>query len=356
MSNNGEKRPVNKKRVFLIVLCAILAVILAALIFVTAYMESMLGLINKKDPAQDGTISASELEDYLNATDEVDPDFTGPTMDEDDVVWGDYTGPVEPLEEVINILLIGQDRREGESRARSDAMILCTINTKNNTLVLTSFMRDMYVQIPGYQDNRINASYFFGGMTLLDATLEKNFGIHVDGNVEVDFTGFMDIIDLLGGVEIELTEAEASYLNRRGNWDVTEGDNWSLSAGKNHLNGSQALAYSRIRAVGGDGDFGRTNRQRIVLNALMQQAKDMSILELNDLLTQILPLLTTDMSNSEILNYAAQLLPMLADMEVSTLRIPADGTYSMPMIRGMSVLLPNLDKNRQLLEEAMVGQ
>ena len=352
--NNGEKKPMNKKRTFLIILCCILALILAVLIFVTAYLESMLGLINKKDPALDSTLSSSEIEDFLNETEEADPNFTGPTMDAEDVDWGDSgTKPVEVQEEVINILLIGQDRREGEGRARSDAMILCTINTAKKTLTMTSFMRDMYVQIPGYRDNRINASYFFGGMTLLDATLEKNFGILVDGNVEVDFTGFMDVIDLLGGVEIHLTQAEADYLNRRGNWEVTTNDNWNLTEGVNLLNGSQALAYSRIRAIGGDGDFGRTSRQRTVLNALMTKAKSMSLLELNNLLTKILPLLTTDMSNAEILNYAAQLLPMLSDMELNTLRIPADGEYQMTMIDGMSVLLPDLAGNRELLEAAI---
>lgn len=354
---NEKKQPMSKKKTTLIIVNVVLALVLLILVLVTAYVESRLGLINRNDPANDGTLSSSEIDDILNATDETDEGFTGPIINPDDVDWG--TEPSQPVvvnEEVVNILLIGQDRREGEGRSRSDAMILCTINTGMKTLTLTSFMRDMYIQIPGYQDNRINVCYALGGMSLLDDALLKNFGIQVDGNVEVDFNGFMDVVDLLGGVDITLTSAEASYLNRRGNWEVTSNDNWSLTEGVNHLNGSQALAYSRIRAVGGDGDFGRTNRQRNVLNALIEKAKGLSLLELDGLLTQILPMITTDLSNAEILNYTTMLLPLLADLNVQTLRIPADGAYSYASIRDMSVLLPDLAKNRELLEAAMVGQ
>lgn len=355
--NSNNKQPVNnKKRTTLIVICVVLALILLVLILVTAYVESKLGLINQINPEEDSTLSSSEIDDLLNATDETEDGFTGPTMNADDVTWDtEPTVPTEDNEEVINILLIGQDRRPGEGRSRSDAMILCTINTGKKTLTMTSFMRDMYIQIPGYKDNRINVCYPLGGMSLLDDALLKNFGIHVDGNVEVDFDGFMDAVDLVGGVDVTLSAAEASYLNRRGNWDVTFNDNWNLTEGVNHLNGSQALAYSRIRDVG-NGDFGRTGRQRTVLNALVEKAKTLSLLELDALLTQMLPMITTDLSNSDILNYAAMLLPMLADLEIQTLRIPADDTYKFASINGMSVLLPDLEANRELLEAAMVGQ
>lgn len=351
---NRSDRSRSRRRPLLIVMCAVLSVLLVVLIAAVAYMESLLGLINKKDPnAQESTLSSSQIQDILNETDPTDPDYTGPTMSGSDVTWGpDATNP-ETGENIINILLIGQDAREGETRARSDSMILCTINKSAKTLTMSSFMRDMYVQIPGYRDNRINVSYALGGMTLLEECIEKNFGIQVDGNVEVDFSGFQKIIDLLGGVEIELTKAEADYLNRRGNWDIEDNaGTWSLTAGVNKLNGSQALAYSRVRNVG-NGDFGRTNRQRTVLNALMEKAKTMSVTQLNNLLQEILPLLTTDLTDSEILSYAAQLLPMLSELTVVTQQIPAEGAYKMTMIDGMSVLLPDLDANRKILADIM---
>ena len=247
------------KRNLLIAVCVVLAVILVAVVAVTAYLEDLLGLINFKNPADtDATISESEYQEYLEQMNTVDSNYTGATMDEDDVDWGDVD-IVAQNDNVINILLIGQDRREGEGRARSDSMILCSVNKKAKTITMISLMRDMYVQIPGYQDNRINASYAFGGMTLLDACIEENFGVVVDGNVEVDFSGFTGIIDAVGGIDIELTASEAKYLNRRGNWDFeNNAGTWQLQEGLNHLTGSQAFAYSRIREVG-NGDIGRTD-------------------------------------------------------------------------------------------------
>lgn len=341
------------RRTALIVLCVVLAVVLAVLVAATAYLEGILGLINRTDPDKDHSgMSESEYMDYIQNNETEDPDFTGPEMDPDDVIWGDNS-QIEQTENVINILLIGQDRREGEGRARSDAMILCTINKKEKTLTMSSFMRDMYVQIPGHKDNRINASYAMGGMKLLDECLNKNFGVTVDGNIEVDFFGFQKVIDLMGGVEIELTSSEAKYLNRRGNWDVeNNAGQWNLKKGKNLLNGSQALAFSRIRDVG-NGDFGRTNRQRVVLDTLLQKAKTLSLTKLNALLKEVLPLLTTDLSNAEIMGYALELFPILTDLTVNTQQIPAEGTYKMTTIRKMSVLLPDLEKNTQILQNIM---
>lgn len=350
-----KQNKITPKRVILIVSCVVLALLLVLLLFAIVYVESMLNLINKKDPAvAESTLSSSQIDDILNQTDEPDPDFTGPHLNGDDVTWApDVEDPLEKGDNIINILLIGQDRRAGESRSRSDAMILCTINRSAKTLTISSFMRDMYVQIPGYRDNRINVSYAIGGMSLLDKCIEKNFGVQIDGNVEVDFSGFQNIIDKLGGVQIELTSAEANFLNKNGNWDVeNNAGKWNLKAGLNNLNGSQALAYSRIRYIG-NGDFGRTNRQRTVLNSLMNKAKDMSLAELNGLLKEILPMLTTDLSDSEILGYASYILPMLSDLTVTTKQIPAEGAYKMTMIDGMSVLLPDLEKNREILAGIM---
>ena len=352
--SNGEKRH-SGKRTLLIVLCILLALILALMIAGTVYLQSMMNLIGHTDGSAHTTMSQEEYEQWLKDQQEtLDPDFTGEVLDPSDVTWGDVTEPIEQDEGIINILLIGQDHREGEGRARSDAMILCTINKSTKTLTMTSFMRDMYVQIPGYHDNRINASYQLGGMELLDACLRVNFGVQVDGNVEVDFDGFIEVIDMLGGVDMELTSAEAEYLNRRGNWDVDDSTawQWDLKAGKNHLTGEQALAYSRIRYVG-NGDFGRTERQRKVLNALMEKCKKLSVLELNSLLQKLLPMLTTDMSNAQILNYAVDFFPLLSDLTIVTQRVPAEGTYSDAYINGMSVLKVDLEANRKLLEACM---
>lgn len=346
-----NKKKKDGKRIALIVLCVFLSVVLAGLLAVTAALEWGFGLINNADP--DATQDYLTEDEVMQGEDN-NEDIDGPEENPDNITWGDVDA-IDGGENIINILLIGQDRRKGEGRARSDAMILCTINKKEKTITMSSLMRDMYVQIPGKSDNRINASYAMGGMKLLDETILKNFGVKIDGNVEIDFTGFQKVIDKIGGIDIELTASEAKYLNRRGNWDVEDNaGEWSLKEGVNRLNGSQALAYSRIRKVG-NGDFGRTNRQRIVLNELIERAKLMSLTEMTGLLKEVLPLLTTDLSDSEIMGYAMTVFPMLSGMKIQTQQIPADGTYKMAKVKGMSVLIPDLKKNRDVLAEIMKG-
>lgn len=331
------------KRVMLIVLSVVLAVILVALIAGTAYMESMLNLINRNP--DDSTVSREEVEQLQKehlATEETG--FTGETVDPDDVNLNLNEKPVETQEHVINIMLIGQDRRPGEGRQRSDVMILCTVNKKTKELTMTSFMRDLYVQIPGYGGDKMNAAYSYGGMKLLDKTMQENFGIRVDGQVEVDFNGFRDVIDLMGGVDIYLGKTEANYMIAHG-YDVFNGTN--------RLYGDAALFYARNRSVG-NGDFTRTERQRKVLNALFEKCRGMSLSQLQNLMEQVLPMITTDMTNREILDYMTDLVPLLGDMQVNTNRIPADGTFTEPYISGIgSVLVPDLEANRAILDEIM---
>ena len=253
-----------------------------------------------------------------------------------DIQWG----KISPLldDDLINIMMVGQDRREGEGRQRSDSMILCSINPENKKVSLISFMRDLYVQIPnGYSDNRLNAAYAFGGFPLLTDTIYTNFGITIDGSFEVDFNGFEKVIDILDGVDIQLTAQEAEIV----------GD--GAIEGANHLNGKQTLAYARIRKI--DNDFYRTQRQRNVLQAIYQKFQDASAGEMLKVLDQLLPCLSTDMNSSEIMLLAARLLPGLGSYQISSYRIPADGTYQSANIHRMAVLVPDLEKTRELLEK-----
>lgn len=340
--NPNSDAAYRKKRTALIVLCVVLTIIFVVMLAVTIYFEVLMGRMNHTD-GTDSTMSSDEIRDYIDK--ETDPDADGPVVDPDDLDWGSDDDSVRDDENVISILLIGQDKRPGESRARSDAMILCTINKLEKTLILTSLMRDIYVQIPGYDEHKLNSSYAWGGMSLLNETLAKNFGIHIDGNVEVDFEGFVDVIDAIGGVEITLTEAEVAYVNSEC------GSN--LRSGANLLSGEQALAYSRIRKVG-NADFDRTGRQRAVMTAIFNQCKDMSLPKLNQLLNTVLPMITTDMSNSQIIGYAVECFKILPQLKLSNQRVPADGTYYDATINGMSVLVVDFDANKEILKEAGV--
>lgn len=325
-----KKRPSTGARKALVVLNSFLAVILALMLGVTVLAHQLMNKMNRvENPHPDPEMSG-----------------IGTLLD-----FGDEKQEPETLlgkeKDIINVLLIGQDRREGEDRARSDAMILVTVNKNTKSIVLTSILRDLYVEIPGYGGNRINASYAWGGMELLNRTLEENFGIYADGNVEVDFDQFSEIVDLVGGVEITLRSDEAQMINGE-----TAG---SLTEGPQRLNGAQALSYARIRKLDADGDFSRTQRQRTLINAIIRQVKDAGIVNLLKLVDDVLPMITTDMSNTQILGMATALLPVLAGAEITSQRIPADGTYSYAMVDGMSVLKPDLEANRKLLWDTLGG-
>lgn len=360
MSNQRRKSSRRRRRriqrlqhTALIALCAILALILAIMIFVTVYVEHLYGKINHVPDSSQGTISSEEL-DNLYQTESMDPDFTGPVVNATEITWD--TAPTLPDvedENYVNILLVGQDRRWNESRGRSDAMVLCTFDKRNNTITMSSFMRDMYVQIPGYKDNRINAAYALGGIPLLKETFAVNFGVRIDGCVEVSFFNFPEIIDTLGGLELTLTQAEADFLNANGNWGLgPEGSDWTLTEGVNLMTGEQSLAYSRLRGI--DDDFHRTVRQQNVLNALIGKVKDQSIFDLLALMETFLPMITTDMDQQELTQHAINFLPMLTSAEMKSQRVPAWGYYENAVLdNGWQVLLPNLEKIRQLLTDTL---
>ena len=252
-----------------------------------------------------------------------------------------------PGSDLLNILLIGQDARDGDTQSRSDAMILCSYNKKTNTLITTSFLRDLYVEIPGHGSNRINAAYSFGGTKLLKKTLEHNFGLYIDGSLEVDFSHFSEIIDHLGGVEIQLRQDEAKVINKQ------TGSN--LCEGLQKLDGFQALTYSRIRNLDTDGDFSRTDRQRKVINALVDAFRDIRITELTPLINDLLPMLTTDLNPGQILFCALEVLPNLSVMEISSQKIPAEGTFTDKTIDGMAVLVADMPAQRQYLQNTLLG-
>lgn len=248
---------------------------------------------------------------------------------------------------IVNILLVGQDRLEGQGRTRSDSMILCTFKKHTRELVFTSFLRDLYVEIPGHGSNRINAAYAYGGMDLLEETLEHNFNLSIDGTVEVDFSGFAQIVDRLGGVDIELREDEAALITKETGYDT--------QAGMQHLCGDQALNYARIRKLDADGDFSRTSRQRKVMNAMVDAYRDAKLSTVLLLMNDVFPMISTDMGAGEIMGYALELFPLLSSADIRQQQIPASGSFQNQNIDGMAVLVPNLDENREVLAEVLLG-
>ena len=337
------KEKKNGKKVWLIVGLSILALLLVLMVVGLVFGKSLLGMVGRVDP--DETISQEEIQQILDETDPVDP--STPEMDENEVEDPDGpNGLVEDGENIINIMLVGQDRRPGQGRQRSDSMILVTINKEKKTLTMTSFMRDLWVKIPGKYNERLNVPYAIGGFPLLNETMESVFGVHVDHNIEVDFTGFEKVIDALGGVEINLTNAEKGYMNKA--------NGWALKTGVNLLDGEKALFYSRIRYIGTE--FARTNRQRTVLNVIFEKIKNLSLTELYALAKEILPMVKTDMTDAELMGYILELSKLLPDIQITSQRVPIDGAYKLTMIKKKSVIYlnnENMEKNLEFIRQTI---
>lgn len=268
----------------------------------------------------------------------------------------------EPFKEdgVKNILLIGNDSRSQGEDGRSDAMILLSISSKTNTIHMTSLLRDIYVDIPGHDGNRLNAAYAFGGPELLMETLEENFDIKVNRYMLVNFQAFANLVDAVGGVDLEVTNEEVQYINGylveynqlEGKPEGTDYLDTSLS-GNIHLNGPQALAYCRNRYIGSD--FGRTERQRKVLTAIMEKAPSAILTNTGELADGLLSNLTTNLTKSEISGLILQ-APGMMTYDVVQASIPLEGTYSNATIRGMAVLEVDFEANKKYIREEIYGK
>lgn len=324
------------------IVISVLAIFILLCIGLMTFLHSKLNRINRIDASDIEMVSPGE------ETFETDDGLLqeGAKTDEIDVFWNNVDMDIMRDENVHNILLIGQDRRKGEGRQRSDAMIICSINKNNGKLILTSLMRDMYVPIPGYSDNRINAAYQLGGMPLLNQVILECFGIEIDGNIEVDFDGFVEALSYVGNLKIELKPDEVEYLSGMRGWKFKEG--------VNELTPEQALIYSRMRYVG-NSDWERTDRQRRVIMAALDNVKGMKFMELAGLADKILPCIKTDMSNSEILGYIYTVV-VNRIVETESHRIPVQDTYAAKTINNMKVLVPDLAENSRYLKLYIYGK
>ena len=257
--------------------------------------------------------------------------------------------------DVINILLIGEDARDGQTGQRTDTIIVLSLNRKKNITTMTSIMRDTYVNIPGHGGDRINAAYAYGGIDLLDQTIEENFGITIDGNMKVDFDGFLEAMAAVGSLDMELTAEEAQYMNENpalgSNNDVSD-EEWNLKEGVNKLTPSQILCYSRMRYVG-NSDWDRTERQRKVIAGVTSQVKHGHFIKGYKVASKAAPYISTDLKTGGMMKMAWN---MVFGKETDSHLIPAEGTYYADNINGMAVLVPDIDANKAALQRYINGE
>ena len=253
---------------------------------------------------------------------------------------------------ITNILLLGVDDYQANDTGRSDSMMLVSVDTRHKKIKLTSFMRDLYVAIPGVGNNRLNAAYSMTGGGTKGArsvvtAIESNFGVDIDRYVIIDNNAFNKIIDRLGGVKITLTAGEAKLINQ-----YSTDPRKNLKAGTFTLSGAQAHYYARIRAIGDD--FERTERQRKVFSSIVDSLKGAGLPTIYSALADTLGLVTTNMTKAEILSMASNSLTYL-NYPISQSRIPSNDEYHSETVmigsQEADILVPYLDKCRKDLAD-----
>jgi len=289
----------------------------------------------------------------------------GPTNAAPNITNEEEESPVQPSinpprveEHIVNILLLGEEKIGSEhTRGRTDLIMIATLDTEQRTVKLTSIMRDILVAIPGYSDDRINSVYGKGGIELLKEVIALNFEIVPDGYMLVDFDSFEQIINNLDGVTIELSKEEADYLNTT-NY-ISNPIYRNVTPGMNKMNGNQALGYCRVRHVptidNVYSDFGRTSRQRVVLNAIFEKMKTKNLFQLAIIADSCLPLVETDLSSSQIADYMEKAVESRITNFVQ-MRIPVNGTFADATYNGIPDLIQiNFPENIKALHEFIFG-
>ncbi len=277
----------------------------------------------------------------------------------------DEANALDQINGMTHILLIGMDARPGHKSGRSDTMLLLTIDAKNKCMKLTSFMRDLYVEIPGHKNNRLNSAFMFGGPELLIKTLKKNFGVKVNYYAAVNFSVLADLIDQIGGLTLNIeSEKQMKYINLVIKEDnvvlkkaypdrgIQTEDNLLTQTGEQLLNGRQAQAYARYRK--GSSDFQRTKRQREVILKAIEKVHEMSMMDLGKLAMANLEQVNTNLTVADILRLAPAAFK-LKDAEVKQLRIPVDKGYKSKTISKMDVLVPDRKKNTKALTKFLLN-
>ena len=285
----------------------------------------------------------------------------------EETVPTETTRPPFTSDDIVNILVVGQASRAGEEGHMADSTILVTVNTYDGTVRLSSVLRDTLVDLPAYKNhgvgrNKFNMAYQLGytydgiegAMAYTNLTMFHNFGVEVDHNVEISFESFTKLIDYMGGIEIELTEAEAKYLN---NDDLYV--KYDVQPGLQYLDGMAALSSARMRKAEGDADsdIKRTDRQQKVIEIMFNKIRNLSLKELQGVADTLLPLVTTTMTPKDVAELMMKMLPHLKDLKFEKGSIPIKTTYWGVLQEPYgSVLLFYPDQNKRLIREFTEGE
>ena len=225
-------------------------------------------------------------------------------------------GVAEQLKGYRNIAVFGVDARADRfTNTRSDIIMIVSLNQDTKEVKITSVYRDTYLYIDGHGYDKITHAYAYGGPELAISALNKNLDLNIQEFVTVNFNSVIDIVDSVGGIEIDVTSEEVGYMNKYIqdiNKEMGRHDATLSGSGRKNLTGAQALAYSRVRYTAG-GDFKRTERSRTVLNKTFEKAKKLSVGQLNKLSDVLLPKVLTNISSTEIIG----MIPSIGSFKIS---------------------------------------
>ena len=354
-----KEKEKSKKKTILKIAISVIVVLFALALVGYSFILSKLNMLDRTPEDSFDSINSSETaEAEIVQEDDYDNqemlDVTE-DLDERDAILA--TGEIFSDSDVFNILLIGTDERTEEfsTNARGDACMLLSINKSTGIIHLISFERGMGVPIlEGQYEGQydwLTHTFRYGGAELMMKEIRECFKVDVTHYIRVNFNTFIEGIDAIGGVDISLTQAEVDYILYRA--EVEGNGIQQVTVGLNHMNGATALSYARCRKI--DSDWNRISRQRTVIQAAVDQVKDLNVLELNSMLDTVLPLIQTNLTNEEILSLA-MIVPLFWGNDFEQATIPVEGTYgSMKGMGGRSLFSVDFDTNAKALQEMLYG-
>ena len=361
--NRVKKTGMNVKKVFAISLCLVMGIVLISggLVYKLGHgLYSNINYVADEDVQMVETLPEIVEEETMSTEER-----TGVTVSDEelnsihDQMKNLAKRKVLADEEIYNVLLIGVDRRDKSWNGNSDAMILVSINKAENKVSMISLMRDTYVDIPGVGYRKLNAAYAYGAGPLLCETITNTYGIEVNRYAAVDFFDLIDIIDVLGGVSLEVSAAEAKvangYILDMCNLMGIDGYANQLpeEGGFLRCNGVQAVAFSRNRYVG-NSDFQRTDRQRYVLSQMMAEVKQMSLAQMTEKMQSLMQFVTMNIPETEIWSMLSE-VPELLKYDFEMTRIPYDNMYDVIWVNSQDMLVPHWDNTLAKLHEQIYG-
>ena len=355
MANKKKKRKKKNSALKIFFVCILIVAILALAGFAAVYIYYQ-NVYKKSNYVEDSEVQI--LYDLLAKISGEE----GETLDADseNAFRGALSGAdglnMASSSDVYNLLVIGSDVRDGSWYGNSDVMILLSVNEKAKKVVMTSFMRDLYADIPGVGIRKLNSAYAIGGGPLLVSTIESNYRVDINNYAAVDFYSTAKIIDLLGGIDIELSAAEVEQVNIHLNEvcrieNLNPADYYLSGSGYLHLNGRQCVAFCRIRNVERKGehyDYARTLRQREVINITFEKAKGASYATMISLVNEIMPLVTHNIEQSTLTSLITN-LPSYVNYSMEPYRIPYDGLFTSQN----ELLIPNFEETIKRLQNSI---